>query len=595
VAPTLGSAISPPFIRSMAAKPRPIMPELLKVRPERVMDGLFFMLLAQFPRLPARSNQGDRTECPALPAAPPSVSIRRSAGGFLFREGDERMYLSAFRPRTWLLAVTILAAVTNACAQNVPGPPPNAPEQQSAAGLPAPPSLPPDYSALPPPPAPTNADLAKRVSDLEKELAAFAAAAEGAKNQMPSKPLVAPSGRIQFDVANFSQNPTSNTQFGNAQNAVGFRRARIALLGEYEQIDYIVEMDFANRGANSAVVANQANKDQSTAFKDVYIQLHDLPMIGNVRVGHFKECFGLEQLTSDNYTTFMERSVCDEGAFVPGRNDGIMAYNWTECQRATWAIGAFTNQTGYDQPPTFQLDHWGLDCTMRGTYLPWYDEPSGGRGLLHLGIDYTYRSAPDNIGTFVARPECNFAPSIVNMTISTDPSKTSTALTDVIDWQVVDGEAALEYGPLCFQTEVFGMTMNRLGGINNNFYGGYAYVSYFLTGENRPYNRKLGVFDRVVPYEDFFRVRTCDKCIETGHGAWELAYRCSYINMLDGLNVKGAGMATDHTFGVNWYLNPFTRIMFNYVRSFDTYNTAANTRVTGGNLDVLEGRFAIDF
>ena len=84
-------------------------------------------------------------------------------------------------------------------------------------------------------------------------------------------------------------------------------------------------------------------------------------MIGNVRVGHFKECFGLEQLTSDNYTTFMERSLDDEGAFVPGRNDGIMAYNWTENQRATWAIGTFTNQTGFDQPPTFVYDHWGLD------------------------------------------------------------------------------------------------------------------------------------------------------------------------------------------------------------------------------------------
>ena len=90
-------------------------------------------------------------------------------------------------------------------------------------------------------------------------------------------------------------------------------------------IDYIIEMDFANRGINSVI----NSKDQSTAFKDVYIQVHDLPVIGNVRVGHFKECFGLEQLTSDNYTTFMERSLDDEGAFVPGRNDGIMAFNWT--------------------------------------------------------------------------------------------------------------------------------------------------------------------------------------------------------------------------------------------------------------------------
>ncbi len=349
-------------------------------------------------------------------------------------------------------------------------------------------------------------------------------------------------------------------------------------------------MDFANRGVNSAI--NQ--KDQSTAFKDVYIQMRELPVIGNVRVGHFKECFGLEQLTSDNYTTFMERSVDDEGAFVPGRNDGIMAYNWTESQRATWAIGAFTNQTGYDQPPTFQYDHWGLDLTMRATYLPWYDEASGGRGLLHLGADYAYRSAPDHIANFAARPECNFAPSIVNLTAGTSTA-TSTDLTDVNDWQVVDGEAALVYGPLSFQTEVFGATVNRLGGVNNNFTGAYAYVSYFLTGENRPYNRKMGVFDRVIPYENFFRVRTCDDNVCTGRGAWEIAYRVSYIDMLDGLNVKGAGMATDHTFGLNWYMNPFTRVMFNYVHSIDTYNTATNTRVTGGNLDVFEMRFAMDF
>ena len=176
-----------------------------------------------------------------------------------------------------------------------------------------------------------------------------------------------------------------------------------------------------------------------------------------------------------------------------------MAYNWSECQRATWAIGAFTNQTGFDQPPLFQYDHWGLDMAARATYLPWYDEPSGGRGLLHTGLDYAYRSAPDDNMIFATKPESGFATAVVNLN-----------MTDVKQWQVADAEAALVYGPLSVQSEVFGSTINRTSGASNNLYGGYAFVSYFLTGENRPYNRKLGVFDRVRPYENFFRVRTCD-------------------------------------------------------------------------------------
>ncbi len=458
----------------------------------------------------------------------------------------------------------------------------NQPQAAAAAEPKSGENTPPDYSALPPPAANNyDQDLARRVADLEKALADYAKAADAATAQAGSKPLVAPSGRIQMDVANFSQNAASDKQFGNAQNTVGFRRARLALLGEIGVVDYIIEMDFANRGINSVI----NSKDQSTAFKDVYIQVHDLPALGNVRVGHFKECFGLEDLTSDNYTTFMERSLNDEGAFVPGRNDGIMTYNWSENQRATWAIGAFTNQTGYDQPPTFVYDHWGLDMPMRVTYLPWYDEASGGRGLIHTGLGYVFRSAPDETMTLAARPESGFAPAVVNMT-----------LTDLKDMQVANAEGALVYGPLSVQSEVFVSTLNRDAGINNDLWGTYVYVSYFLTGENRPYNRKLGVFDRVKPYEDFFHVRTCDGCTATGRGAWEVAYRFSYIDMLDGMAaVKGAGIAADHTLGVNWYLNAYTKLMFNYVHSMDTYNIAANTRVTGGNLDIVEARFAIDF
>ena len=149
------------------------------------------------------------------------------------------------------------------------------------------------------------------------------------------------------------------------------------------------------------------------------------------------------------------------------------------------------------------------------------------------------------------------------------------------------------------------MSVNRLDGVTNNFYGCYAYASYFLTGEHRPYNRKMGTFDRVRPFENFFRVRTGDGDVQTGWGAWEVAYRFSYIDMLDSLtataNVDGrAAIAADHTLGVNWYLNPYARIMFNYIHSLTTtskFDGSVNppTRLSGGNTDIFETRFAIDF
>ena len=145
------------------------------------------------------------------------------------------------------------------------------------------------------------------------------------------------------------------------------------------------------------------------------------------------------------------------------------------------------------------------------------------------------------------------------------------------------------------QSELFAATLNRFNNVNTNFYGGYAYVSYFLTGENRPYNRKLGVFDRVRPYENFFRVKTCDGDTATGMGGWEVGYRFSYIDMLDGLHNVGAGEAADHTFGVNWYLNPYTRVMFNYVHSQDTYNKTVTRQIHNGAIDIFEARFAMDF
>jgi len=210
------------------------------------------------------------------------------------------------------------------------------------------------------------------------------------------------------------------------------------------------------------------------------------------------------------------------------------------------------------------------------TFLPWYDEATQGRGLIHTGLAYSWRDANDNQVRFSQRPESHICDRVVD-----------TGLFAADDYQLLGVEAALVYGPLSIQSEYFNTWVNQLAGADANFQGVYGYVSYFLTGEARNYKRTAGVFDRVRPFENFFRVRDADGYMQMGKGAWEVAYRYSYLD-LDDAGISG-GLASDHTIGLNWYLNPYTRLMWDYVNSNVTRGG------TTGNINILQMRCQIDF
>ena len=406
----------------------------------------------------------------------------------------------------------------------------------------------------------------KSLADQVAELQAWQAKVEGSAAAVKKKAAGAPSlkigGRIFADTAMFTQNAASMTQVGDADNGTEMRAAWLAFKGSaFHVIDYKLQFDIAGQ----------------TSFKDAFVQVKELPWLGNVRIGHFKEPFGFEQLEASKYTTFMERSLGDAGVFVPGRNMGVMAFDCTENERMTWAIGAFVSEQG-SKPPATSEDHAGTALTMRATFLPWYDEATEGRGLLHTGIAYSYRAVGDETLQLRSRPEAHLGPYIVD-----------TGTIDVSEWQVLGGELAYLYGPFSIQSELFHANLNMIGSPNVELNGCYANFSYFLTGENRNYKRGAGTFNnRIKPFENFFRVRGEDGCTITGKGAWELAYRYSYVDLNDGI-VTG-GCASDHTFGLNWYLTPYTRMMFNYVHS-----TTDRGGVDNGVINVFQMRAQVDF
>ncbi len=199
------------------------------------------------------------------------------------------------------------------------------------------------------------------------------------------------------------------------------------------------------------------------------------------------------------------------------------------------------------------------------TGLPWYEDE--GKKLLHFGVAYTHQNYEDDTVRFRARPEVHLAPRLVD---------TGTFSAEYGDF--IGAEAAVVYGPFSLQGEYvhsFIESRNRQVG-DPDFWVASIQASYFLTGEHRPYKTSTGAFDRVRPLENYGR--------DGGPGAWEVAARASYLNLNDD-GVDG-GRLIDLTLGLNWYLNPNVRTMWNYVLADPS---------DGGDVSIFMWRFQVAF
>ena len=130
---------------------------------------------------------------------------------------------------------------------------------------------------------------------------------------------------------------------------------------------------------------------------------------------------------------------------------------------------------------------------------------------------------------------------------------------------------------ITYQSEFIVSLANRSDMENVMLWGAYAQISYFVTGEQRRYLRRQGVFDRVAINHAFsWKQRTW--------GALELTLRYSHLD-LDDSDIRG-GVMNDVTLGLNWYVLPHVRTMANYIHS----------SVNGlGRGNVFTARFQIDF
>ncbi len=344
-------------------------------------------------------------------------------------------------------------------------------------------------------------------------------------------------GRIMADYAIMDED-----DLGGKGSASEFRRARLFIKGTaFTDWGYKAQFDF---GGNK------------TTIKDMYLQYTGWKP-AKFTLGNDKMPFGLEELTSSRYITFLERSA-GTGAFSISRKNGLSVGTNGD----NWTLKGAIHMDGIDNENSGQDEDYGYGG--RFTYAPIAEKTRA----IHLGLAYHHQELETSGGKAIQvklRPEVHTAGKIFKSFEDTFQ-----------DYDTFGLEAAAVFGPFSAQTEYVMRDYNAVSGsTDQDLNAWYAYASYFLTGESRSYKADKGAFGRVKPHGVVGK---------GGMGAWEVALRYSDIDLED----NSLGNEGDiFTVGLNWYATPNIRFMANYSK--------ADVDGESDNFDAVNFRGQIDF
>ena len=258
---------------------------------------------------------------------------------------------------------------------------------------------------------------------------------------------------------------------------------------------------------------------------------------GWLTIGKQKEGVGHEYVAPGTQLMFMERGS-GVPMFVRQRNIGIRYSNSILDHRATYTIGFFNNY--WETGKSFSDN--GSQITLRATGLPQYKSDAD---LLHVGFGYRYSGSSDGSLSYKAKPEVNTAPNYIS-TGAFDANASNTVMLELIK----------VHGAFSFIGEYMNnfVSSSSIGTPSFDYWtvGG----SWFVTGENRKYNKNNGNLGKLIPKKNF-RFKKGG-----GPGAFELGARYTKSDLTDGA-IQG-GKFGRFTGALSWYPNPSLRFSFNY-------------------------------
>ena len=346
------------------------------------------------------------------------------------------------------------------------------------------------------------------------------------------------------------------------------RRARLCLAGRvYENYAFRVESEFGKGGArlNDAFLNFQYYKPVQFLF------------------GQFKVPFSMEEMHSDNWIDFMERSIANK--ISPSRDIGMMFHGGLGDQMFYYQLGLFN---GYKLNKPSDVDG-GKDLAGRIVVAPFLKSGMAPLQGLRLGASFTWGNENLTKDQWWNSGKWTTAAGTTYMAMSDGV---------VQDGTRIRGGAELywDWGSTKLQSEYMIVKLDGLenGAARNdyNIWGGYVSLSHCLTGEKFVF--KNGKPGRIVPLRPF-------RLNGGGWGAFQIGARLEMVKGDQGLLTEGfvdpdkyTDRAAGVTFGINWYPVDMVRLMLNYYH-MDFGDSIAVGDTTIDNEDVILTRVQLAF
>lgn len=384
-------------------------------------------------------------------------------------------------------------------------------------------------------------------------------------------------GRAHLDVHSLypdranSNYPAFGSQFlnGNDRDGFNWRRTYATLTGKIYGINFKFENDFAVNAISPF----------PHSLREAWVSTNLGP--GQLTLGQFKAYRGLEEITSSNEITLMERPSTSSTGIYSGRQF-LTGIGYKAMIRDNLGVGIDVMSLSH-----FGLPFEGITYGGRTVWLPIHQEGN----ILHLGFSVSRDTSNKNslsariVDVYGGREGISQSLGLAGAGFGAPHSNSQST---------ISAEAAYSIRSLTLQGEYALLRLDNThqsGGSlkNSTIQAFYVQASWFVTGENAVYRKDRGAFGKPLPNGKW--------------GALEMAGRYDLAeNINQNLTADPCSTGTSKcqvqviTLGVNWYPYQGIRFMFNYyITEAMIGNTGLNTPERNDNLHVLSFRTQINF